>query len=362
MKFHKNTFKTLAGIVLISGTIFTSCTQSKAEESEINTADNAVEKQVINTQLISQLQPEYEIHLSGELEPAEQVSLFAKVNGFVKKLNVDIGEYVKKGQLLAVLEAPEMDQKLVSDRSSEQKLQSDYLYAQQNFERLKEAAKTEGAVAAIELERAETAMKSAKSAYESSKAQTGHSAQMQKYLHVVAPFNGVITERNVSEGALVGPGSNQPVFRIADEGNLKLKIALPEKHVGSVNDAMDVSFTVNSQPGKKFDAKLSRNSRLISNQSRTMTLEFDVENAEKRLNGGEYAQVTLKLKRKMPTFWVTPKSILNTQSGTFVLTKNGDKIERIAVKEGIRLDTITEIFGNLKEDDLVVERPTEGMR
>src|SRR5690606_3055038 len=316
----------------------------------------------IKTVAISQLQPEYEIHLSGELEPAEQVSLFAKVNGFVKKLQVDIGDSVKKGQLLAILEDPEMDKKLVSDRSSEQKLQSDYLYAQQNFERLKEAAKTEGAVAAIELERAETAMNSAKSAYESSKAQTGHSAQMQSYLHIIAPFNGVITERNVSEGALVGPGSNQPVFRIADEENLKLKIALPEKHAGSVNDDLEATFTVNSQPGKEFKAKLSRNSRLISNQSRALTLEFDVQNNDRKLNGGEYAQVSLKLKRKTPTYWVSSKSILNTQSGLFVLTKNGDRIERIPVREGIRLDTLIEVFGNLKETDFIVERPTEQMK
>lgn len=353
--------KIFGGILVVTAGLLASCSETKAEENSIAKTEKT-ENIEIKTVAVSQLQPEYEIRLSGELEPAEQVSLYAKVNGFIKKLNVDIGDYVKKGQLLAILEAPEMDQKLVSDRSSEQKLQSDYLYAQQNFERLKEAAKTEGAVAAIELERAETAMNSAKSAYESSKAQTGHSAQMQKYLHVVAPFNGVITERNVSEGALVGPGSNQPVFRIADEENLKLKIALPEKHAGSVNDDLEAIFTVNSQPGKKFDARLSRNSRLISNQSRAMTLEFDVQNNDRKLNGGEYAQVTLKLQRKNPTFWVSPKSILNTQSGLFVLTKNGDKIERIPVREGIRLDTIVEIFGNLEERELIVEQPTEQMK
>lgn len=361
MKFHKNTLKTLAGIALISGVLFTSCADSKAEEPNLNTSENTIEKQQITTQPISQLQPDYKLTVPGELEPAEQVSLYAKVNGFVKKLNADIGDYVSKGQLLAILEAPEMDQKLVSDRSSEQKLESDYLYAQQNYERLQEAAKTEGAVAAIELDRAKSAMNSAKSAYESSQAQTGHSAQMQKYLHVVAPFDGVITERNVSEGALVGPGSNQPVFKVADGNNLKLKISLPEKHAGSVNDSLQAVFTVNTQPGKEFDARLSRSSRLINSQNRAITLEFDVENSQKRLSGGEYAQVTLKLKRNAPTFWVSPKNILNTQSGLFVVTKNGETLERIAVKEGIRLDTITEVFGNLKEGNLIVEKPTEGM-
>lgn len=362
MKFNFKSIKTLIGVAVLSTVLFASCADSKAEESAVaHTATDPV-KQEIAVKPISQLQPEYALNVPGELEPAEQVSLYARVNGFVKKLHVDIGDTVKKGQLLAVLEAPEMDQQLVSDRSSEQKLKSDYLYAQQNFERLKEAAKTEGAVAAIELDRAESMMNSAKSAYEASKATTGHSAQMQQYLHLVAPFNGVITQRNVSEGALVGPGSGQPVFRVADEENLKLKIELPERHAGSVNDDLQATFMVNSQPGKQFKAKLSRSSRLINSENRAVTLEFDVKNSDRKLNGGEYAQVQLNLKRKTPTFWISPKSILNTQSGLFVLTKNNEQLNRIPVKEGIRLDTITEVFGDLKEGDLVVERPTEQMK
>lgn len=360
MKMNYKQIKMMGGMILLSAVLFTSCSKSNPEVKDITKENNEVPIE-IKTNPITQLQPDYELKLSGELEPAEQVSLYAKVNGFVQKLHVDIGDSVKKGQLLASLEAPEMNQKLVSDQSSEQKLHSDYLYAKQNYERLQEAAKTEGAVAPIELERAKTAMNSAQSAYESSKAQTGHSAQMQSYLKVVAPFDGVITERNVSEGALVGPGSNQPIFRVADEENLKLKIALPERHSGSINEETKASFTVNSQPGKQFEAKLSRSSKLISTQSRAITLEFDVQNAERNLNGGEYAQVSLQLKRKTPTFWVSPKSILNTQSGVFVLTKNEDDIRRIPVREGIRLDTIIEVFGDLKASDWIVERPTERM-
>lgn len=362
MKLNFKSIKTLGGLAVLSSLILASCSDSKAKQDASTDTAETPAKQELVSKPISQMHPEYELAVSGELEPAEQVSLYAKVNGFVKKLHVDIGDAVKKGQLLAVLEAPEMDQRLISDRSSEQKLHSDYLYAQQNLERLQEAAKTEGAVAAIELDRAESAMSSAKSAYASSQAQTGHSAQMQKYLHVVAPFNGVITERNVSEGALVGPGSGQPICRVANEQNLILKIALPEKHAGSVNDDMEVSFTVNSQPGKQFDAGLSRSSGMINSQNRAVSLEFDVKNSDQNLNGGEYAQVQLKLKRKTPTFWVSPKSILNTQSGLFVLTQNQTNIQRIAIKKGVRLDTVTEVFGKLKEGDLIVQRPTEQMK
>lgn len=362
MKLNFKSITTLSGLTVFSVMLFASCANSEANQDAMANTGQTSTTPTVATQPILQMHPSYELTLPGELEPAEQVSLYAKVNGFVKKLQVDIGDSVKKGQLLAVLEAPEMDQQLVSDRSSEQKLESDYVYAQQNLERLQEAAKTEGAVAAIEIDRAKSTMNSAKSAYESSQARTGHSAQMQKYLRVVAPFNGVITERNVSEGALVGPGSGQPIFRVADEEHLKLKIALPEKHSGSVHDDMEVKFTVNSQPGKQFSANLSRTSRLISSQNRAVALEFDVKNTDQNLNGGEYAQVQLKLKRKSPTFWVPPKNILNTQSGLFVLTNNNETIQRIPVKEGVRLDSVTEIFGNLKEDDLIVQNPTEQLK
>lgn len=349
-------------LTLLSFLLLASCSDSKTNTFLAADTIMAPSKQEVLSSPILQLQPAYGISIPGELEPAEQVSLYAKVNGFVKKLHVNIGDVVKKGQLLAVLEAPEMDQVLVSDRSSEQKLQSDYHYAQQNLDRLREAAKTEGAVAAIEMDRAESAVNSARLAYESAKAQTGHSVQMQKYLQVAAPFDGVVIERNVSEGALVGPGSGQPIFRIADQENLKLKIALPEKHAGSVHDTMNVVFTVATRPGQQFDAVLSRSSGMINSNNRAMVLEFDVKNSNKNLKGGEYAQVQLQLKRQAATLWVNPKSILNTQSGVFVLTKNSETIRRIPITEGVRLDTIVEVFGDLKAGDLIVQRPTEQMR
>ena len=351
----------LVALVVIAGlTIFASCDNVDAREDENLTSEAS--EILYDTEVISYIQPEYSITIPGELEPNEQVSLFAKIEGFVKSMQVDIGDQVKKGQLLAVLEAPELNQRYVSDKSAEQKVYSDFQYAQQNYERLLEASKTEGAVAALELERARSAMNSAQSAFEASKAQTGHSEQMQSYLRITAPFNGVITEKNVSEGALVGPSSGQPIFRLAQEDLLRLKISLPEKHAASVRDSMKVNFTVNSQPGESFEAMLSRSSRIINRTDRSMTLEFDVSNAEQKLNGGEYAQVKLNLQRKSPSFWVSENTILRTQSGDYVLTFNNNHIRRIPIKEGIRLDNKIEVFGDFNEGDQVILRPTERMQ
>lgn len=307
------------------------------------------------------LRPEYEISLPAELKPYEQVAVYAKVTGFVKQLYADRGDQVRKGQLLAVLEAPEMEQRYLSDKSTEQKIYNDYLYAQQAYERLAEASSTTGAVAPIELDKARAAMESAGSAYKASRAGTAHSAQLQQYLRITAPFDGIITDRKISVGALTGTESS-PLFMIAQGSKLRLTLSLPEKHASSVNQGLKATFTVGSQPGKTFEALLSRTSGLLDRQDRSLTLEFDVSNLSGALQGGDYAQVKLKLQRKDPTHWVPAKSVLTTQSGTYILTLNDHEIKRIPVQEGIRLDSLTEVFGNLSPENNVILKPSEEIK
>lgn len=344
--------------ILISALGACSPNDPKASEQQ----QTEVAPVTLATAAIQHIQPEYEISIPGELEPYEQVAIHAKISGFVKELHVDRGDHVQKGQLLAVLEAPEMEQQYLSDRSTEQKIYNDYLYAQQAYERLVDASATTGAVAAIELDRAKSAMESAKSAYEASKAGTAHSSQLQKYLRITAPFNGIITERNISVGALAGTGSGTPLFTMAQSDKFRLTLSLPEKHASSVQSGLQAKFTVNSQPGKTFKAVLSRTSGLLDQQNRSLTLEFDVNNLSGRLQGGEYAQVNLMLRRKEPSYWVPRESILTTQSGTYIMTTTKDSIKRISVEEGIRLDTLTEVYGNLSPNDRVLLKPSAEIR
>lgn len=359
ISIHKRPLKIVVFTALLA-VIFSSCSQKKQEETQVQ---NEQTKSVnYPTHPVQFINPEYEITVPAELKPFEQVAVYAKVSGFVQRMYVDRGDHVRKGQLLTVLEAPEMQQQYLSSKSSEQKVYNDYLYAKQAFERLADASKTTGAVAAIELDRAKSAMEGAKSAYDASKAGTSHSSQLQQYLRITAPFDGIITDRNVSVGALAGTGANTPLFMIAQSNKLRLTLSLPEKHASSVTQGMPATFTISSQPGKTFDAVLSRTSGLLSQQDRSLTLEFDVKNSSGELQGGDYAQVKLKLKRKNPSFWVKSKSVLSTQSGMFVLTIKNNEVKRIAVKEGIRLDTITEVFGNLSQEDKIIIKPSEEIK
>ncbi|CAM2943612.1 efflux RND transporter periplasmic adaptor subunit [Flavobacterium frigoris] len=337
----------------------TACSDKK-EAKEV--AIKVAKLQKPKTAIIQHINPEYEISLPAELQPYEEVAVYAKVNGFVEKIYVERGQKIKKGQLLAQLVAPEMNQKYISDQSSEKKSYSDYLYAKQAYERMLEASKTSGAVAAIEVERSKSAMESAQASYQSASAGTAGSGQLKKYLQITAPFDGIITSRNVSVGALAGTGSGQPLFMIAQGNRLRLTLALPEKHAASITESMPATFTISSQPGKIFKTKLSRSSGFLNRDDRSLTIEFDVDNASGELQGGDYAQVKLKLQRKAPSYWVKNGSILNTQSGTFVLTFNNNEIKKVSVKEGIKLDTIAEVFGEFSNDDLIVIKPSEEMK
>jgi len=365
MNIYQNPFKgnKLRFMLLLStGMLFTilSCTEKVSEEDkQEKPVDILVNYPTADIQYIN---PSYEISVPGELKPYEQVAIYAKVSGFVQHLYVDRGDYVRKGQLLATLEAPEMEQQYLVTKSAEKKLHSDFLYAKQAYERLAVAAKTVGAVADIELERAKSNMESAQAAYDASRAGTAHSSQLKQYLRITAPFDGIISARNVSVGALVGAGNNSPLFMMAQGNKLRLTLSLPEKHAASVRKDMGVQFSVSSQPGQLFEATLSRTSGLLDQNDRSLTLEFDVNNDKRALQGGDYAQVKLKLQRQNPSHWVNSKSILNAQSGTFILALNNDEVKRIAVTEGIRLDTLTEVFGNIDPTFKIIAKPSEEIK
>lgn len=357
-----NKKSTLALAIVCSLTLaLTSC--SKKEQEVI--PQQKEETKTINqypTASIQFINPEYSISIPAELKPYEQVAIYAKVNGFVKQLFVDRGDHVRRGQLLAILEAPEMEQQYLSSKSSEQKIYNDYLYSKQAYDRLLEASKTNGAVADIELERAKSVMESAKSAHDASKAGTAHSSQLQQYLRITAPFDGVITQKNVSVGALAGTGSNNPLLMMAQGEKLRLTVSLPEKHASSVSKTLPATFTVSSQPNKTYNATLSRTSGLLNKDDRSLTLEFDVDNISAELQGGDYAQVNLKLQRKASSYWVDNKSILRTQSGIFVLTLKNDEIKRIKVNEGIRMESLTEVFGDFSPEDNILLKPSEEIK
>jgi RND family efflux transporter MFP subunit len=289
--------------------------------------------------------------LEGELTPYEAVALHARANGFVQRVLVDRGSKVKGGELLVTIVAPELgaqraeaEAKLVGDKST--------------FDRLKAASQTPGAVAGNEVEVAEAKVRADQSHLEALRVQ-------EQYLVVTAPFAGVITERNVHPGALVGPqnGPNTPpMLRIEDVAKLRLTVPVPESLVGAIAEGTPATFTVRAYPGVKFTGVTKRVSRSVDAKTRSMPVELDVDNVDGRLAAGMFVDVAWPVKRSEPSLFVPPSAIVQSTERTFVARVNGGTVDQVSVQRGVIQGELVEVFGGLRDGDTVARRGTEELR
>lgn len=305
--------------------------------------------------------PTFTISLPGELKPYEEVDIYAKVKGFARRVYVDRGSYVRKGQLLAQLEAPELGAGFAARTSSANTAYQKFLFSRRSYNRLKEAAKKNGAVAAIELEKAYTQYLGDSAAWHSSRADAAVSGQMQHYLRITAPFSGIINTRFVSEGALVGD-NGEPMFRLTQANKLRLEVAIPEKQAQSIARGARATFSLVDFPGNTFTATLSRTSGALDAKTKSVIAEFDIPNPAGVLRSGQYARVVLQLQRPQPTTWVPPSSLVESQAGVFVIKKQNQRLTRVPVSRGLSRDTLVEVYGDLHPGDKVLLKGSEEVK
>ena len=318
-----------------------------------------------------------QVKLPGEFQPYLAVPIYAKVSGFVKSVNVDRGSVVRQGQVLATLEAPEMQAQVVEAQSKAQALElqraeaaAKLASAQSTYERLKAASATPGVVAENDVVVAQKTMEAAQAlvrSYEDSikaaQAQVQAVKQLQQYLTIKAPFEGIITERNVHPGALVGPGTGAtPLLRLHQVSRLRLVVAVPEALVGAMVKGARVSFTVPAYPGETFYGMLNLIAHDLDEKTRTMAVELDVRNADMRLGAGMYPEVQWPVRRPQPSLLVPPTAIVATTERTFVIRVRNGVAEWVNVARGARVGDLVEVFGALKDGDVIVRRGTDEIR
>lgn len=333
------------------------CQSNEAKQEQTAPTDSLLTVHIVSPE---EIQPTYSIKLPGELEPSESVDVYAKIKGFVKKINVDVGDRVTKGQVLAVMEAPEMDIQGTADMAKNNQLEANYLVSKQRYDRLKRASSSKsGAVSDLEMERAYGDMLRDSAAVQEGGFSHKKTNQLRDYLIIRVPFAGIITQRNYSVGALVGD-IGSPFFRLVADDVLQLKLTVPEMHAQSISDTTLAHFNVLSIPDSTFHARIKRNARVIDPVSRALNLEFDVQNKSWALSGGDYADAILYLKRKKATIFVPIQSVVVSQSGTFVLRVNdAQEIERVAVKTGVKHGELLEIFGAVSIGDKLIKKGSE---
>jgi membrane fusion protein, multidrug efflux system len=320
---------------------------------------------------------ERQVRLPGEFQPFLAVPIYAKVAGFVRQTNVDRGSVVKPGQTLATLEAPEMQAQIVEAESKAQALElqraeaeAKLAAAQSTFDRLKAASATPGVVAENDVlvaqktaEAAQALVRSYENSIKAAQAQVQSVKDLGQYLVIKAPFAGVITERNVHPGALVGPGSGTtPLFRLHQVSKLRLVVAVPEALVGAIVKGARVPFTVPAYPGETFFGLVSLTAHDLDPKTRTMAVELEVANADLRLAAGMYPEVSWPVRRPQPSLLVPPTSVVTTTERTFVIRLKDGAAEWVNVGRGARVGDLIEVFGPLKGGDRIVRRGTDEIR
>jgi membrane fusion protein, multidrug efflux system len=316
------------------------------------------------------------IDLPGEILPFLTVSLHAKVPGYVERVLVDRGSLVKEGQLLVELNAPELKAQIAEAESKARAAESERLQAeaqlaaaQSTFERLKDAAKTPGAVAANELLQAEKQVEAGQAlvrAREQSVRAALDAAEAQKdlasYLQITAPFAGVVTDRLVHPGALVGTGIDAALLVIQQVSHLRLVLPVPEEDVGGITRGANVSFHVPAYPERIYSGTVARISHELDQKTRTMAVELDVQNRDDSLAPGMYPAVKWPVRRPHPALFVPRTSVVTTTERTFVIRERNGRAEWVDVKKGVGDGDLVEVAGKLAEGDQVVRRATDEIR
>ncbi len=320
------------------------------------------------------------IPLPGELQAYEVVAIYPKVTGFVQWIGVDRGSRVKEGELIARLEAPELvaqqaeaQAKLQSAESQLAAAEAKQASQQSTYEKLKAASATPGVVAGNDLVLAQKAaqaeaaqVKSAGDNVSAAKQSLQSIAEIQGYLQVRAPFDGVVTERNVHPGALVGPtggpGAAIPMMRIETLYRLRLVVPVPESYVAGIPEGTKVKFTVPAFPGETFTGTVARISHAVDVKTRTMPVELDLMNPSGRLVPGTFSEVLWPVVRPEPTLFVPSSAVATTLERVFVVRIRNGETQWVDVKTGVTSGNLTEVFGDLQAGDEVAVRGTDELR
>lgn len=343
-------------LILLSISLFIlACNSGKKEPASVPVADS-VDVFTLKKETVSK-----DLSLPARLLPWERAEVFAKVEGYVREVKVDIGDRVRRNDVLVIIDAPEVTANYAKSASDLQAAQSKYRTSLDLYKRTMTASQEKGTVSDSELERIKNQMLSDSASYEAARSGTDAYSQLKNYLVIRAAFDGVITQRNVHPGTLVGK-EQTPMIVLENNSRLRLHVAVPETYTSALPESTSISFMVDAQPSKKFAAELVRKSNQIDETTRTELWEFEAPNIGKELKSGMYGNVSFSLKRSGPTFVVPFSAVVTTLEKRFVIRVRDGKTEWVDVRNGINTNDKVEIFGDLQEGDVLLLKANDEIK
>jgi membrane fusion protein (multidrug efflux system) len=365
--------------IVFVATVVASCGTEKAPDSSSAAPAAPAGPRAVDVVRVVEQPLDVTLSLPGELTAYQSVAIHARVNGFVKTMTADRGSRVRAGDIIATLEAPELVAQRAEAQSKLQAAEGQLAVARARaesdrgtFERLKAASATPGVVAGNDVlvsgktaDASQSQAVSAEQSVEAARQALNAIREIEGYLRVTAPFSGVVTERNVHPGALVGPSSGTsgaPMFRIIDDSRLRLVVPVPEAYTSELKSGTSIPFAVAAYPGQSFAGTVARIAQAVDVATRTMAVELDVANTRGQLAPGTFATVTWPVRRSGPSLFVPSASVASTTDRTFVIRVRGGKTEWVDVRTGLTSGALVEVFGELKAGDEVAGRGTDELR
>jgi RND family efflux transporter MFP subunit len=305
-----------------------------------------------------------DLALPGSVQAFTDTPIYSRTNGYLKKWYFDIGAHVRKGDLLAEIETPEIDQQLDQSRAELERMQANADLAGVTSNRW-QALLAKHAVSQQEADQTRANFIAAQAAVDASRANVRRLEQLQSYERIVAPFDGVITARNTDIGDLIdaGSGTSNPreLFHMDATGKLRVYVAVPEVYSDSIHDGASTTLTQDSNPDVKIPGTIVRNANAIDRATRTLNVEVDVNNAKGVLRPGAYVFVHFQLPAIGNTVTIPSNALLFRAEGLRVGVVRGDRIQLVPVTIGHDFGSSVEITSGLTTADGVILDPSDSL-
>jgi RND family efflux transporter MFP subunit len=333
-------------------------------DSTLRTETNDLAVPVVSVVSPRRSAPSQEIVLPGNVQPFITSPIFSRTNGYLRAWYVDIGARVKKGQLLAQIETPEVDQQLAQSRSNLATAEANLRLAEITKNRYQELLKT-NAVAQQDVDNAVGTYNANSAIVEANQANVKQLETLQSFEKIYAPFDGIVTARNTDIGDLINSGSNgtpkTDLFHISQPGVLRVYVNVPEEYSQLTKPGIGATLSLAEFPGKEFAGKLVRSADAINLTTRTLLVEVDVDNPTGQLLSGSYAQVHFNLPGQVSTFTIPLDTLLFRAEGLRVATVTNGKAHLLPIMPGHDFGETIEIISGLKGNESIIVSPPDSI-
>jgi RND family efflux transporter MFP subunit len=383
-----HTVRIVAGVLLLSGLIVVGVVPRLERHREALAAvrDTSTVHPVVSVIHPENAPPQSELALPGNIQPLYTAAVYARTDGYVERRNVDIGSKVHAGEVLAVISSPEVDQQLAQARANVVQAEAALQQAKANLEQTRanvelarvtkeryvalgksdvvsrqsvdEAVQTYNARTA-DVSSAQANIAVAEANLKANQANVQRLVQLQSFEHVVAPFAGVITERNIERGDLVNSGSSgsKSLFGISQSNTLRIQVNVPQSQAVDILPGQQATLDIRERPGRKYTGTVVRSAHALDSAARTMLTEVQVDNQDGSLLPGMYAQVKFVLTRNRPALIIPSNALVVDKNGMHVVSVSMERIHFLPVEVGQDMGTKVEIVHGLSGNESLLSNP-----